>query len=258
VTLDVNLSVLGDETNRTMFLKRNSKSEQKKRIRDRDSVGTAAIADSQLEVNANTFAYPPGGFVTRIEHSLLYTMIREPNIFPESTVRGAIDEENFSIYFYVRPQRGKTVTEYEVSYAQLTAMLALAAEEWSHDSEIPPVLCHKISQCVLRYANDRGLDRKTELDDLLQPLYQYAVKREVSQSKKMMRWIVPALGASVLVGNPLPVYAAYLGANVAQNKEIQKGNVSNTNTDRMMSSGERAANVEHTSLLEEEYDDVSI
>eukprot|EP00536_Pseudo-nitzschia_multiseries_P007441 jgi/Psemu1/256259/estExt_Genewise1Plus.C_1750095 len=211
-----------------MFLKRSSKSEQKKRVRDRDSVGTAAIADSQLEVNASTFDYPPNGFVTRIEHSLLYTM------------------------------RGKSVSEYEVSYAQLTAILALAAEEWSHDSEIPPVLCQKISQCVLRYASDQGLDRKTELDDLLQPLYQYAVKREAKQSKKMLRWIVPALGASVLVGNPIPVYAAYVGANVAQNKEIQKGNISNTNTDRMLTSGERAANAEHASLLEDEYDDVSI
>jgi len=240
-----------------MFLKRNSKSEQRNRNRNPSCVGTEAIADSQEQVNALTFKYPSSGFVTRIEHSLLYTMIREADIFPTSTVLQAIAEENYSVYFYVRPQKGQSVSEYEVSYAQLTAVLALAAEEWPHDSEIPPVLCQKVSQCILRYANDQGLDRKTELDDLLQPLYQYAVQREAKQSKNMLRWIVPALGASVLVGNPLPVYAVILGANLAQNKDIEKGNISNTNTDRMMSSGERAANVEHTSLLEE-YDDVSI
>ncbi|VEU39193.1 unnamed protein product [Pseudo-nitzschia multistriata] len=241
-----------------MFLKRSSKSEQKKRVRDRDCVGTAAIADSQQEVNARTFLYPSSGFVTRIEHSLLYAMIREPDIFPESAVLKAIEEENYSMYFYVRPERGKSVTEYDVSYAQLTATLALAAEEWDHNSEVPPVLCQKVSQCVLRYATNQGLDRKTELDDLLQPLYQYAVRREAKQSKKMMRWIVPALGASLLVGNPLPAYAALVSANLAQTKEIEKGQTSNTNTDRMMSTGERAANTEHASLLEEEYDDVSI
>jgi hypothetical protein len=240
-----------------MFLKRNNKSEQKKRNRDPSCVGTAAIADSQQQVNSSTFKYPSSGFVTRIEHSLLYTMIREPDIFPTSTVLEAIAEENYTSYFYVRPQRGQSVSKYEVSYAQLTAILALAAEEWPHDSDIPPILCQKVSQRVLRYANDQGLDRKTELDDLLQPLYRYAVQREAKQSKKMLTWIVPALGVSVLVGNPLPVYAAMLGANLAQTKDIEKGNISNTNTDRMMSSGERTANLEHTSLLEE-YDDVSI
>ncbi len=240
-----------------MFLKRDNKSEQRKKHRDPHCVGTAAIANSQLEVNAKTFKYPETGFVTRIEHSLLYTMIREPDIFPTSTVLNAIAEENYTTYFYVRPRRGQSVSEYEVSYKQLTAILALAAEEWPHDSEIPPVICHKISQYVLKYADDSGLDRKTELDDLLQPLYKYAVQREARQAQKMLAWVVPALGASVLVGNPLPVYAAVVGSNFAQTKEIEKGNISNINTDRMMGSGERAANVEHTSLLDE-CDDVSI
>mmetsp|Transcript_27242 Transcript_27242/g.60008 ORF Transcript_27242/g.60008 Transcript_27242/m.60008 type:complete len:242 (-) Transcript_27242:440-1165(-) len=241
-----------------MFLKRDSKSEQKKRSRDRDCVGTAAIANSQQQVNARTFNYPSTGFITRIEYSLLYAMIREPKIFPESAVLEAIEEENYSIYFYVRPERGKNYSEYEISYAQLTAILALAAEEWNHNSEIPPVLCEKISQCVLRCASDQGLDRKTELDDLLQPLYKYAVKREAKQSLKIMRWLVPALGASILAGNPFPAYAALVGANVVQSKEIAKGATSNANTDRMMSSGERAANEEHASLLKEEHDDISI
>jgi len=244
-----------------MFLKRDSKSEQRKRNRDRDlsCVGTEAVANSQQQVNARTFQYPESGFVTRIEHSLLYVMIRDgKEVYPEKIVLKAIEEENFSPYIYVRPRKGQSVAEYEVSYSQLTAVLALACEEWPHDSDIPPVLCQKVSQCILRYAKDQGLDRKMELDDLLQPLYRYAVQREAKQSKKMLAWIIPALGASVLVGNPLPVYAAVLGTNVAQTKAIEKGNISNTNTDRMMSSGERIANLEHASLLEAEYDDISI
>ena len=240
-----------------MFLRRDNKTEQRKKHRDPSCVGTAAIADSQLEVNSRTIKYPESGFVTRVEHSLLYTMVREPDIFPDATVLDAISEEDYSTYFYVRPRRGQSVSEYEVAYNQLTALLALAAEEWPHDSEIPPSICQKVSQCVLRYADDKGLDRKTELDDLLQPLYQYAVHREARQAKKMLAWIVPALGASVLVGNPLPVYGALVAANLVQTKNLEKGNISNTNTDRMMSSGERTANVEHTSLLEE-CDDVSI
>jgi len=239
-----------------MFLKRNQ-SDKKKR-NTFDGVGTEAVANAQEAVNSSNFNYPSSGFVSRIEHTLIYTMIREADIFPTGTVLQAINEENFSMYFYVRPKPGTNIYEYEVSYAQLTAILALACEEWPHDSEIPTLLCQKISQCVLRHA-EHGLDRKTELDDLLQPLYKYACRREAKQSKKMIKWIVPALGASVIVGNPFPVYAALIGVNLAQTKEIEKGNISNANTDRMMNTGERTANVEHTSLLNEDiYDDLPI
>lgn len=66
-----------------------------------------------------------------------------------------------------------------------------------------------------------------------------------------------------MVGNPLPVYAALVSANLAHTKDIEKGNIGNHNTDRMMSTGERAANIEHTSLLNEDGcseddDDVSL
>ena len=240
-----------------MFLKRNKS--DKIHQNAFDGVGTEAVANVQEEVNANSFNYPSSGFISRIEHTLLYTMIREADIFPADTVIQTINEENYSTYLYVRPKPGTNISEYEVSYAQLTAILALAAEEWPYDSEIPPVLCQKITQCVLRYANEHDLDRKTETDDLLQPLYKYACRREAKQSKKMLKWIIPALGASIIVGNPLPAYAALVGANLAQSRDIEKGNSSNHNTDRMMSTGERAANVEHTSLLDEDgYDDLSI
>lgn len=181
-----------------MFLKQSNKTVEKSRTVF-DGVGTEAVANAQEETNKNTFHYPSSGFISRIEHTLLYTMIREPTIFPTATVRQAIQEENYLIYMYVRPKRGSITSEYEVSYAQLTAILALAAEEWPHDSEVPPILCQKISQYVIKYAKEHGLDRKSEIDDLLQPLYKYAVQREAKQSKKMLAWIIPALGQVLLL-----------------------------------------------------------
>ena len=55
-----------------MFLKRN-KSDEKNRNAF-DGVGTEAVANAQEEVNANSFNYPSSGFISRIEHTLLYTM----------------------------------------------------------------------------------------------------------------------------------------------------------------------------------------
>lgn len=240
-----------------MFLKRHSEklSSTKRRHRNNldGAVGTEAIAAASERVNSKHFRYPPSGFVSRMEHSLLYAILREPDIFPAATVHQAIDEEDFSVYFYVRPKPGTNSRDYEVSYAQLTALLALTGEEWPHDSDIPPKLCRKISQAVLRYADQHGLDRKTEIDELLQPLYKYAIRREAKQSAKMLPWLVPALGASVVTGNPLPVYAAFMASNIIESANIDKGATSTANTDRMVESGERAANVEQTSLLEEAY-----
>jgi hypothetical protein len=235
-----------------MFLKRNQM--PKHYDPSEGAVGTEAVAAASQRLNARHFKYPSSGFVTRIEHSLLYTMIREPDIFPVSTVLQAIDEEDFSIYFYVRPAPGTITVEYDVSYAQLTALLALAGEEWPHDSEIPPTLCRKISQRVLRYADDHSLDRKTEMDELLQPLYRYAVRREARQQVKMLPWLVPALGASVVTGNPLPLYTAFVASNLVESKNIEKGANSTANTDRMVDSVVRQANMEQASLLQETYD----
>ncbi|KAG7356457.1 hypothetical protein IV203_001143 [Nitzschia inconspicua] len=237
-----------------MFLKRNSRTLSLKKRNDLDgAVGTEAIAAASERINSKHFKYPESGFVSRIEHSLLYAMVREPDIFPTETVSNAIDEEDFSIYFYVRPKPGTTIREYDVSYAQLTALLALTGEEWPHDSDIPPRLCRKISQAVIRHADQHGLDRKTEIDDLLKPLYNYVIRREAKQSAKILPWLIPALGATVITGNPLPMYAAFMASNIFESRNIDKGATSTANTDRMVESGERAANVEQASLLEETY-----
>jgi hypothetical protein len=238
-----------------MFLKRNSQTLSfNKKQKDFDgAVGTEAVAVASERINSKHFKYPESGFVARIEYSLLYAMIREPDIFPRDTVTKVIDEEDFTHYFYVRPKPGTTVREYQVSYAQLTALLALAGEEWDHHSDIPPLLCRKISQSVIRYADQHGLDRKTEIDDLFQPLHKYALQREAKQSAKMLSWLVPALGATVVTGNPLPVYVAFMASNIFESGSIDKGATASANKDRMLESGDRAANVEHASLLVEDY-----
>lgn len=239
-----------------MFLKRRSQnlSTVKKRQDLDGAVGTEAVAAASQLINSKHFRYPPQGFVSRIEHSLLYAMIREPEIFPVVTVLKAMDDEDFTIYLYVRPKPGTMTAEYDVSYAQLTALLALAGEEWPHESDIPPTLCRKVSQSVIRYADQHGLDRQTEIDELLQPLYKYAMRREARQSLKLLPWLVPALGASVVTGNPLPVYAAFMASNLVESSNIEKGATSTANTDRMIESGARAAIVEHAPLLDEAYE----
>jgi hypothetical protein len=236
-----------------MFLKHNSQTLSLKKQNDLDGVGTEAVAAASERINSKYFKYPESGFVSRIEYSLLYAMIRESGIFPTDTVIKVIDEEDFTNYFYVRPKPGTTTHEYQVSYAQLTALLALAGEEWAHQSDIPLLLCRRISQSVIRYADQHGLDRKTEIDDLLQPLHKYAMQREAKQSAKMLPWLVPAVGATVVTGNPLPVYVAFMASNIFESANIDKGASSTANTDRMLESGERAANVERASLLEENY-----
>lgn len=233
----------------SIFLKQKKK--PTRNVDPNGPVGTEAEADEATKINAKAFKYPDGGFVNRIEHTLLYTMIRESSIFPAETVMKAIEEEDFSVYFYVRPQKGNA--DYRVSYAQLTAILALAGEEWEHNSEVPPTLCRHITKRVLRYANEHDLDRKTELDELLKPLYEYAVMREAKQSAKIMPWLIPAMGLTIVTGNPLPAYAAFVGAHMAHSATMEKGAHAAANTDKMLTSGDRSANAEQASLLDEAY-----
>ena len=131
-------------------------------------VGTEANAILNMTRNALHFAYPPTGFETPIEHSLLYAMIEFPERYPEQVVKNEIEDEEFEIYLFVRKEDdGKkkddrrrdenkhTSThdtyysggrreqgrreeneddendddEKPVSYAQLSALLSLSAEK---------------------------------------------------------------------------------------------------------------------------------
>ena len=63
------------------------------------------MAVESQQVNSKMFKYPPQGFVTPIEHTLLYTMIRESSIFPPETVLEAVDNEDYTQYFHVNEEK---------------------------------------------------------------------------------------------------------------------------------------------------------
>lgn len=244
--------------------------------------GSEAVATESQKVNAKTFKYPLEGFETWIENSLLYSLIRESSIFPVETVIKAIDEEDFTQYFVIKQKEQqiplKRINEdnddedeysseeqdprmssvvpvaTNVSYAQLTALLALAGEEWSSTSNVPQHLCKTISKQIIKYANKNSLDREQELKELLDPLIVYAKGRGRKQALQMLPWFA-ALTVSTL--NPLAFYATYMSMLVANSDALSKGDRADQNTLEFCEMGSRHANVEKASLLEEDYNNES-
>lgn len=231
--------------------------------------GSEAVAVESQRVNAKTFKYPPTGFENWIENTLLYTMIRESSIFPAETVLKAIEEEDFLQYFYVKEEdhmhrtleeEGKdeeedrsdprTTKVAQVSYAQLTALLALAGEEWRSSSDVPQRLCKIISKEIIKYANKHDLDREQELKELLDPLMEYAKGRGRKQALQMLPWFA-ALTVSTL--NPLAFYATYMSMLYANSETLDKGDEADRNTIDMTEMGKKHGNVEKASLLDEDY-----
>jgi hypothetical protein len=220
------------------------------------AVGTEAKAMQNVLNNANTFGYPPNGFFTRVEHSLLYAMIGESTVFPPAVVIQAIEEEedNLSCYLYARPERGSNPNAgLTVSYAQWTALLALAGDEWpAADSKVAQVLCHHILKCLVTYADEHGLDRKLETDELLQPLVRHAKQRG---DQAMLTIILPAYvawSATMLMGNPLPILMASVVMNVASVKQqLTKEANGSENISSFVKSSHRMTDTEHASLLDE-------
>mmetsp|Transcript_27846 Transcript_27846/g.51255 ORF Transcript_27846/g.51255 Transcript_27846/m.51255 type:complete len:385 (-) Transcript_27846:368-1522(-) len=71
------------------------------------AVGTEANAIQNMARNAKHFGYPTEGFITPIEHSLLYAMIEFPEQYPESVVKSVIEEEDFDEYLHVNDTKRK-------------------------------------------------------------------------------------------------------------------------------------------------------
>ncbi|KAL9186980.1 hypothetical protein ACHAXT_010700 [Thalassiosira profunda] len=137
--------------------------QRRTRRQDSGAVGTEANALKNIERNAKHFAYPPEGFVTPIEHSLLYAMIEFPERYPEGVVKGEIEDEEFEVYLYIKDEKRKGSAKHDdrgrenegegngedgegsdhaqtaaanneeeeprVSYAQLSALASLSAEK---------------------------------------------------------------------------------------------------------------------------------
>jgi hypothetical protein len=258
--------------------KRSSQSSQQQQ----SVVNTEVIAAKALAKNALAFRYPKFGFVTKIEYSLLYSMINRPDIYPAAVIKDAIRAEDFTEYLLVHPDpASKQPSEDICSYAQLSALLALASEKWpppvegqeqqqkqsmSSDSatttttngvvatsDVARTLCKVLLQCVIRHAEEHNLDREAEIDELFQPFHR-VTNDKVNRSA--VAAILPAyvgMGASILAGgNPIPFYIGYaVSINAIANQERELANFKQiaTTTNRM-------ANVETADLLNDcDHDD---
>lgn len=265
------------KSSRSMFGRRRKNSNKDPlHRRDKPVQGSEAVAVESQRANAKAFKYPEEGFETWIENSLLYTMIRESSIFPPEAVLEAINEEEFTQYFIVKQKdqqltyddsddddesvdNGDDKHKYErkpaaadVSYAQLTALLALAGEEWPSSSEVPQELCKNISKEIIKYANKHDLDREQELKELLSPLIEYATGRGRKQALRMLPWFA-ALAVSAV--NPLTFYATYMSMLSVNFDTLVQGDRADRNTISMAEMGKKQGNVENASLLDENYYD---
>uniref|UniRef100_A0A7R9WR59 Uncharacterized protein n=1 Tax=Craspedostauros australis TaxID=1486917 RepID=A0A7R9WR59_9STRA len=218
-------------------------------------VGTEARAAKEVELNAKDFKYPPNGFLTRMEHTMLYSMIKESEIFPPDVVVSAIQEENFEPYLYARPHRSSNTAEAGVSYAQLTAVLARSAEQWPGDSEVPRVLCKEVIRCVIRYAEKNGLDRKTETDELIRPMIRLAERKNSQTSLAVILPAYTGLALSMVTGNPVPMLLSSVAMNVATARMVANDASNHENLSSYMKSSNRMADVEKASLLDECHED---
>jgi len=207
------------------------------------AVGTEAAAREALARNAKSFGYPSGGFVERIEYSLIYSMLCEPKIYPEDVVLKHIDAEDMQVYLQVSSENGSMAAaqgqggvqeEEEVSYAQLGALLALSAEKFppsqSHlpgsedkavegSDSVPARLCSAVLGAVIKYAEAHGLDREAEIQELLESVEKHGTRRS---NKAAMKNIIPfyvGYAASLVTANPLPML---LGASVTIASDAKK------------------------------------
>ena len=228
--------------------------------------GTESKALEQLERNRTAFRYPKDGFAEKIECSLLYAMLASPETYPKEVVQAMVDEEDFLPYIYT--------TNGDVSYAQLSAILAYSAETNPADNNnttssttsksstgeqqqqqedenkqslsVSQKLCKRILRAVVRYAEDNELDRETEINELLAPVKRVATQRI---EKKELQAILPlylGYSAALLTANPLPLIVGAMGLAAAPSSQAEIKNV-----DHIITETDRVADVERTGLLDE-------
>jgi len=177
-------------------------------------VGTEKAALDELKSNQEDFKYPAEGFVEKIEYTLLYSMLLNPDVYPEEVVKSFISEEDFARYLFVKDSHGQfaarseaaTENEPKVSYAQLSAILALSAEKFSPkesngesimnsstvskhgNKSISETMCKFVLKTIVRYAEEHDLDRQIEIQELLGPVERHAQKRN---NKAALNQVLP-------------------------------------------------------------------
>jgi len=234
-----------------------------------DAVGTEAQAKKNQERNAKDFRYPKPGFVTPIEYTLLYAMLAVPTIYPESVMLEHIKEQDFSEYMLVKPhpnakqqQQDEGDDDYSYSYAQLSALMNLAAERWPPPKteedgakSVPQQLCRSILQTVVRHAEAQNLERETEVQELLEPLGRLNEQKANQAGLALIAPMYLGLGASVVTGNPVPIWIGYVVAG-ALSANKTPGDAEMRNMRELNAVGQRMADAEKTSLLDDsEHDD---
>ena len=197
-------------------------------------VGTEKAALDELKSNQKDFKYPAEGFVGKIEYTLLYSMLLNPDVYPEDVVKDFIAEEDFDQYLFVKDAHGQfaarseTVTDVEpkVSYAQLSAILALSAEKFppkdnkgenimnsstvsKHGNKsISETMCKYVLKTIVRYAEEHDLDRQTEIQELLGPVERHAEKRN---NKAALNQVLP-----FYIGYAATIIVSAMQCNVIQ------------------------------------------
>ena len=190
----------------------------------------------------------------RIEYTLLYSMLMEPSIFPPKAIFDVLDSESLDQYLYCRPPPQSCLKELPISYAQLTALLVLAGEEWTSESRVPKRLCDDIVNAIVKYAEDHNLDRKVETQELIDAVIKYSKKREDKIAFATVLPIYMGGIASAATANPIPFWITYLLSVAVNGRNISKEAVSEMNLSEMKENIGRAADVEKTSLIREAHD----
>ena len=216
-------------------------------------VGTEALALKNMQQNSKTFDYPPTGFTTPIEHSLLYATVSQPSLFPETVIQSVMADEDFFQYLSVRhdPKLNNNPDGTKTSYAQLSAILSLAAEVWPPDSELPKILCKALLQCIVQYSEENDLDREAEVRELLRPLIRLNDRRAGKNALTTLLPMYVGLGAAMITLNPALLWAGYAIGNYYNLKAAVEDSGRQKKMQSIYTESNRAGDVEQTSLLDE-------
>lgn len=220
-------------------------------------VGTQAKAAENMAKNKENFKYPKESFASPVEHSLIYSMINAGfAVYPESVVLEHIEEEDFSMYLPISPSSDRQGNDDEttISYAQLSAILALSIEKFPPQKEtengqsISQKLCKKVLDCVIKYSQEHDLDRQAEIQELLAPVEIYSMKRSNQQELRQILPFYVGYAASLVTANPIPMLVGFSVMN-SGNEETEK---ERRNLKSITNETNRRADVEKTSLLDEQ------
>jgi hypothetical protein len=246
----------------------------KRMLASKAPIGTEALALKNMTNNGRDFHYPDTGFVTPIEHSLLYATLSQPTLFPPDVIKNLIADEDFSQYLAVRLPEDKSIRSLQQqqraqqspnatdegssppsspssSYAQLSAILNLAAEEWPADSEVPKVLCKALLQCIVQHAETHDLDRESEVRELMLPLLRLNERRAGKNALATLLPMYIGLGVSMITLNPAGLWAGYAIGNYYNIKSAVQDGGRQKKIQTISTEVNRAGDLEQASLLDE-------